>query len=70
MQIAGSLPCPQGHTTGPYSEPDEPSSRLPTVFHIDVKKLDSRKTGWPLRDMMFLSGFMKNLFGLKVTMAR
>lgn len=59
IQPEGSLPFPQQPTTGPYSEPDEPSSHLPMVFHIDVKKLDSRKTGWPLRDVMFLSGFLK-----------
>jgi len=28
----GQLPCSQGPTTGPYSEPDASSPHLPTLF--------------------------------------
>jgi hypothetical protein len=32
MEPVGSLPYSQQPATGPYSEPDESSSHLPTLF--------------------------------------
>jgi len=57
MEPEGSLPCSQKPATGPYPEPDESSSHVPTLFSLRTILILSSQLRLGLSNGVYHSGF-------------